>query len=102
MDLQNGYDSFVERLNYSLRDERELRRLVKKFGSEFFPQPVLPGTGSIVPIQTTEDLFSEGQIMNNCVATYADQLEKGGSTMYSRFPAREMHFACQALCPWKT
>ena len=79
------HDSLVEKLNYCLRDESELKRLVKKFGSEFFPLPVLPGNGSIVPIQTAEELFNEGQIMNNCVATYADQLEQGGCTIYRVF-----------------
>jgi hypothetical protein len=65
-----------------LRDKTERKRLVKQYGSVFFPQPVLPGNGSIVPIQTVDELFEEGQTMNNCVASYADKLKRGGCTMY--------------------
>jgi hypothetical protein len=93
------HDFFAERLNFCLRDNNERIRIVNRYGSVLFPSPVLPGTEAIVPIQTMDELFNEGQIMNNCVASYADQLKQGGSTMYRVLqPERCTLYISRSIC----
>jgi|GEM_PF-3573409 len=93
------HDFFAKKLNFCLRDNNERIRITNQYGSVFFPTPVLPGTEAIVPIQTVDELFNEGQIMNNCVASYADQLKQGGSTMYRMFhPERCTLYISRSIC----
>ena len=51
--------------------EEERRKKIIKAG---FPEPPIPGNQYIVPITTFLELKHEGEIMNNCVATYKDKI----------------------------
>ena len=53
------------------RLEEERRRKIRKAG---FPEPPIPGNQYIVPITTPTELKHEGELMNNCVATYEDKI----------------------------
>ncbi|MBI9080818.1 MAG: PcfJ domain-containing protein [Pseudodesulfovibrio sp.] len=63
------------------RDKRRAtkRREARKIG---FGQPPIPGNEFIVPITNHEDLVREGNVMNNCVASYEDDIVLGGSYIY--------------------
>ena len=47
-----------------------------------FPPPPLPGTTSIQPINSLLDLQIEGEEQNNCVASYAWKVLRGGFYIY--------------------
>lgn len=51
-----------------------LRRQPAHVESFRFPRPPLRGTADIIPIETLEDLTTEGRTQNNCVATYAQRV----------------------------
>jgi hypothetical protein len=80
--IKKLHDSCVQKLNYCLRDTRERERLESLYESMILPEPIIPGNDTIVPIETLNQLFEEGQLMNNCVASYAEDLKHGGCTIY--------------------
>jgi hypothetical protein len=74
----------VMRLN-EIRDQQpamvaEARRLL--FEQVRFPSPPIPGTESIVPITSKGMLLLEGESQHNCVANYADEIERGRYAVY--------------------
>jgi len=74
----------VERLR-AMHDEVSVEYLRKKNPRlrEFrMPRPPLRGTPDIVPICTVEDLIHEGKTQENCVATYAERVQKRGIFIY--------------------
>ena len=64
-----------ERKRQARRERKRLaeerRRKIRKAG---FPEPPIPGNQYIVPITTRTELKHEGELMNNCVATYEDKI----------------------------
>jgi hypothetical protein len=46
------------------------------------PDPPLPGTDTIVPLQTTVELVREGEAQRNCVASYARLVRNGRMAIY--------------------
>ena len=73
--LNRAIEAEQERRRQARRErkrlEEERRRKIKKAG---FPEPPIPGNKYIVPITTFRELEHEGEIMNNCVATYRDKI----------------------------
>ena len=66
--------------------ENERRKKIKRKG---FAKPPIPGNEYIVPITSLTDLKREGEIMNNCVATYEDKILFANSYIYKvYFPER--------------
>lgn len=51
-------------------------------GGEIFPTPPLPGTNTIVPIHSSEDLIAEGIYMEHCIASYRDPISRGECYAY--------------------
>jgi len=47
-----------------------------------FPRPPLRGTKVIVPICTAEELIEEGRVQRNCVATYAERIQRRHTFIY--------------------
>ncbi len=60
-------------------------RLSDPNGSDEFPPPLIPGTGSIVPIHSTEQLFHEGVLLQHCIYSYRDDIAGGSMWAYSVF-----------------
>ena len=46
------------------------------------PKPPIPGTDTIVPLNTPLRIQKEGAEQHNCVASYAPRMEKGGIYVY--------------------
>lgn len=47
---------------------------IERFKCLSFPPPPLQGTNEIIPLKTPEDLYEEGKIQHNCVASYSEQV----------------------------
>jgi hypothetical protein len=59
-----------------------LRRENPRLRSTKFPRPPLRGTPDIVPLTTMPELVEEGRVQSNCVATYAERVQRGGIYIY--------------------
>lgn len=57
------------------------KRLRLEFG-EFFPEPPIPGDGSIEPITTLTELKKEGELMRHCVLSLAPSIFSGELAAY--------------------
>jgi hypothetical protein len=52
------------------------------FGTGTFPVPPLPGTDTIIPIRTVDELLAEGEEMDHCVGSYAQGVFTGECFIY--------------------
>ena len=50
--------------------------------NDVFPTPPFPGTETIQPVLTVQDLRQEGAIMHHCVAGYTDAVHSGSTFIY--------------------
>ncbi|NLN92287.1 MAG: hypothetical protein GX130_03125 [Candidatus Hydrogenedens sp.] len=62
-EVQGYHDVLMRELHHYQMDE-----------SSPFPPPPLPGTDTIVPVCSAEELAEEGRIQNHCVATYLPRI----------------------------
>lgn len=46
------------------------------------PEPPIPGTETIVPLLTGDDLREEGKVQNNCVGGYVSKVRRGQTFIY--------------------
>lgn len=70
------HDAWVRRLA-----EADLDRQVSALGNDL-PPPPLPGTESIVPVDTVRELLVEGKIMHHCVGGYVSKVRAGACYIY--------------------
>ena len=68
-----AHDEVAHRITEICATER--RRLV-------FPAPPVPGTSTIVPIASAEDLYTEAREQRNCVASFAGAVAAGAFYIY--------------------
>lgn len=47
-----------------------------------FPEPPLPGTNTIIPLASPNDLQAEGVMQSNCVASYVSKVKRGQCYIY--------------------
>lgn len=47
-----------------------------------YPKPVISGNKDIVPIENSKELFAEGQMMNHCIYSYHNDVQKGKYSIY--------------------
>jgi hypothetical protein len=59
-----------------------LRRQSPALHDYHLPRPPLRGTPEIVPLRTVAELIEEGRTQSNCVATYAERVQRGGIFIY--------------------
>jgi hypothetical protein len=59
-----------------------LRRENPRLRSTKLPRPPLRGTPDIVPLCSMAELVEEGRLQSNCVATYAERVQRGGIFIY--------------------
>lgn len=79
--LRNLHDTWSREYTTEKRTAM-LRNLTASYGTNKFPLPLAPGCDGIVPITTIEELFAEGEEMHNCVASYAEKIMDGNSSIY--------------------
>lgn len=87
------HDRWTQRLNGAPEPEAEptriavvrevpVRNQVKPAPRVTLGPPPLPGTASIRPIRTVEELREEGRLMEHCVGSYVNSVANGDSYIY--------------------
>jgi hypothetical protein len=77
--LQAVHESIAEDYRRHLERMRQARR----YARENFQRPPVPGVeGKILPLNNPELLIEEGEEQGNCVASYADSVERGDTCIY--------------------
>lgn len=69
-DLMHRYQAHLQRTRASASTRKQ------------FPLPPVPGTQTIQPLQSEQDLIAEGREQDNCVATYARRVRAGTHYIY--------------------
>lgn len=78
----------VEAFEQRIKEEKERLEQVRKEQQAKrnkklkFPTPPVPGNEHIIPITSYEELQQEGEVMNNCVKSYAKKVRNGRSFIY--------------------
>lgn len=73
-----------ERLFRDVRHMYDEMEAKKRYANIIFPEPPLPGTAHITPIETAPDLYAEGRAQEHCCAEYARQVACDGNTYLYR------------------
>lgn len=79
--LDTLHDRWSEEINRQAMETEEIQELLRQYGP-IFPAPPIPGTDTIIPVQTLAELVTEGKFMRHCVVTYASKLYDGRSCIY--------------------
>ena len=79
--LRTLHNKWIAKFNKDTDDQKVLE-FIRKYGTEQFPPPPIPGIKNIVPICTVQELFDEGRAMSHCVGSYAEQVFSGSSFFY--------------------
>jgi hypothetical protein len=79
--LTKLHDTWAQRVS-NKKEAFAFLKFQQKYGTTCFPKPPLKGTDTIVPIETVQELFAEGRIMHNCVASYAHRVMDGECYIY--------------------
>jgi len=80
--LGHLHDRWTARIN-ERRTVDAVDRLVGLYGTAVFPEPPVPGTDTIRPIRTQQELSEEGALMHHCVAVYGDRVMRKRSYIYA-------------------
>ncbi|MCE7888428.1 MAG: hypothetical protein DYH12_01785 [Sorangiineae bacterium PRO1] len=79
--LRQLHDRWSDLVNLAAA-ERRLPDYVERYGSHEFPRAPLPGTESIVPVATVDELAAEGRELRHCVLAHAPAIFEGRAYVY--------------------